>query len=161
MFTEPSVFINPDDHGLSRLGEVDSWEVVSRNRIGRVGVVHWNRPLIFPVNHVVDGHTIVFRTGRGTKLTSAALGRPVVFEVDEYDEHHRRGVSVMVHGWLHEVIDPDDLARIGQLPFRPLVDRPRDHVLRIHSTRITGRAIGVADATADEAALGTFGPVDR
>ena len=37
------------------------------------------RPLIFPVNYVVDGKTIVFRTDEGAKLNGVTGGLNVAF----------------------------------------------------------------------------------
>jgi nitroimidazol reductase NimA-like FMN-containing flavoprotein (pyridoxamine 5'-phosphate oxidase superfamily) len=56
--------------------------------VGKVGVM----PLIIPVNYMVDGETLVFRTDPGSKLTAAILGAPVAFEVDGgFDERDHTG----------------------------------------------------------------------
>jgi nitroimidazol reductase NimA-like FMN-containing flavoprotein (pyridoxamine 5'-phosphate oxidase superfamily) len=41
--------------------------------------------VVFPVNYVLDRHTVVFRTEPGTKLHAAARGSRVCFEVDRAD----------------------------------------------------------------------------
>ena len=42
-------------------------------------------PAAHPVNYLLDGEEVVFRTGSGTKLTAAARGIVVGFQVDEID----------------------------------------------------------------------------
>ena len=50
------------------LGQPECWQLLSECAVGRVGVVVDSAPEIYPVNHVVDNHTIVFRTDPGNKL---------------------------------------------------------------------------------------------
>ena len=62
----------------------ESLALLRESPVGRLAVVVEGRPDIFPVNHVVDHGTVVFRTARGSKFWGAA-GLPVAFEVDGYD----------------------------------------------------------------------------
>ena len=64
-------------------------------------------PLIFPVNYVLEGRTVAFRTDPGTKLTWAKLGH-VAFEIDSTDPSHREGWSVLVQGIGTEITDALD-----------------------------------------------------
>ena len=72
--------------------------------MGRVGISVHGTPLVFPVNYVLDGEAIVFRTGAGSKLAAAERG-PVCFEVDGVDREHHSGWSVLVGGRLEEVTE--------------------------------------------------------
>ncbi|KQM60713.1 pyridoxamine 5'-phosphate oxidase family protein [Agreia sp. Leaf210] len=72
------------------------WERLAGSNIGRLGLIIDNKPEIFPVNYIADGHTIVFRTAHGTKYESLTTGAPVVFEVDERLTHG--GWSVVLKG---------------------------------------------------------------
>ena len=47
-------------------------DLLADQEVGRIAVVLGRRPLIFPVNYVLDGDTIVFRTDPGTKLAAAS-----------------------------------------------------------------------------------------
>lgn len=112
-------------------------------RLGRlafidiVGVL----PLIIPVNYLLDGDRVVFRTDPGSKLTAAILGAPVAFEVDAVDESHRTGWSVVVRGHAEQVTDEADLARLHEAPLAPLAPGLRTHYVRVVPGRITGRRI--------------------
>jgi nitroimidazol reductase NimA-like FMN-containing flavoprotein (pyridoxamine 5'-phosphate oxidase superfamily) len=97
--------------------------------------------VVFPVNFVLDRHTVVFRTEPGTKLHAAGRGGRVCFEADGTDEAARTGWSVVVRGEITEVTDPDELARLRELPLRPWAPGARDHYARILPAALTGRRI--------------------
>ena len=62
------------------------------------------QPVIFPVNYVLDGDVVVFRSDPGTKLDGATLAR-VAFEIDHVDRDLKSGWSVVVQG-LGRTTDP-------------------------------------------------------
>ncbi|MEO5678263.1 MAG: pyridoxamine 5'-phosphate oxidase family protein [Acidimicrobiales bacterium] len=113
---------------------------LAANQLGRVGVVMGGQPLVFPVNYVLDGRTIVFRTGAGTILGGASFAM-VAFEIDGSDPVRRSGWSVMVQGMGHDITDAADelsqhLQTIEVFPWAP-GSKPR--LLRIDPRVITGR----------------------
>ena len=143
-----------DRLGLVRMDEEACWRFLAQHRLGRAGLVHMASPMVFPVNYVLDGRSVVFRTGPGTKLALSAIGVRVAFEVDEADQAFGSGTSVVVHGTLHEITDPEDLARARALPLRAWATGERDHFIRVSAERVTGRQF---PAPPDEAAQG--GPI--
>lgn len=130
-----------DAYGLIRLGEDECWTFLARHFLGRVGLVHMEHPMVFPVNYALDGRSVVFRTASGTKLATAAAGRTVAFEVDEASELFETGTSVMVHGTMREITDPGERARLALLPIRVWAPGNRDHVVRIEPRWVSGRRI--------------------
>ena len=52
---------------MEHLTVSQSWALVCSVPIGRLAVVVDGRPEIFPLNHVVDRGTTVFRTAEGTQ----------------------------------------------------------------------------------------------
>ena len=82
------------------------------------------------------------------------IGVPAVFEVDEASKLFETGTSVMVHGTLHEVIEPKERERLSWLPLRTWAPGDRDHFVRIDAHSVTGRRIGRAHA---EEGLGADG----
>ncbi|WP_436793464.1 pyridoxamine 5'-phosphate oxidase family protein [Actinospongicola halichondriae] len=128
-----------DPHGLIRMEEADCWEFLRQQRLGRIALFQYHRPLIYPVNYAVDGESVVFRTSRGSKLTAAANEQPVAFEVDAFDEHLEQGTSVIVHGVLTEIRDPSERGVADRLDVRTWAPGDRDHALRVRSQWITGR----------------------
>ena len=130
-----------DDMGLIRLEEDECWQFLARHSLGRVGLVHMEYPMIFPVNYALDGRSVVFRTAPGTKLAIAAAGRAVAFEVDEVTELFETGTSVMLHGTMREVVSVDDRARLESLPIRVWAPGNRDRFVQIEPEWVTGRRI--------------------
>ena len=110
--------------------------------VGRLAVIVEGRPDIFPVNHVVDHGTVVFRTARGTKFSGAA-GQPVAFEVDGYDPASGYAWSVVVHGTGEVVIRSDDVLEALQLPVFPWQSGAKPEFVRIVPDEITGRRFPV------------------
>ena len=82
-------------------------------------MLHDSAPEIYPVNHAVDGRSIVFRTDPGTKLHGLLRSPAVCFEVDAADPSDGTGWSVLVKGRAVEVRDPHDVARLGDLGLTP------------------------------------------
>jgi nitroimidazol reductase NimA-like FMN-containing flavoprotein (pyridoxamine 5'-phosphate oxidase superfamily) len=110
--------------------------------VGRLAVFVGGRPEIFPVNHVVDRGTIVFRTAHGTKLWGAA-GLPVAFEVDGYDTASGEAWSVVVHGTGEVVFRTDEVLDALQLPIMPWQSGSKPEIVRIVPDEITGRRFAV------------------
>ena len=110
--------------------------------VGRLAVIDGGAPAVFPVNYVVDGDAVVFRTAEGTKL-SAGTRHSVAFEVDAIDRQQRTGWSVVVTGRLEEAtrFDAATLERVQALPVEPWAGGDRPHWMRLVPTRITGRRI--------------------
>lgn len=121
--------------------------LLASNEVGRIVVVEGGGPLIFPVNYALDGENILFRTDDGAKLQRGP-GRTACFEVDEIDRATHTGWSVVVVGRLDEVtpMDGPDYTRAMDLAAESWAGGPKDHLLRLVSSRITGRRIPRRDA---------------
>ena len=66
--------------------------------VGRVVYTAGAIPVATPVNYVVDGDAVVFRTRPGSRLAKGTSGAVVSFEVDRVDEATASGWSVLVTG---------------------------------------------------------------
>jgi nitroimidazol reductase NimA-like FMN-containing flavoprotein (pyridoxamine 5'-phosphate oxidase superfamily) len=129
------------DEGLELLTEDEAMELLTATDIGRVGVSIGALPAIFPVNYrVIDG-AIVFRTGAGSKLTAAAAGEVVAFEVDEHDRVNRSGWSVLVVGRAEVTHDLDLVFKALDAALEPYADGLRPTIVRIDPTFVSGRRI--------------------
>ena len=82
------------------LSEAECWRRLADAPYGRVAATAAGEIDIFPVNHKVDGRTIVFRTSAGTKLLELTIRNHVAFEVDGYTETD--AFSVVVKGTAEE-----------------------------------------------------------
>jgi uncharacterized protein len=124
------------------------WAALRTGVVGRVAVVHDDRPDVFPVNYVVDHGSVVFRTGSGT-LFHAADGQPVAFEVDGYDADDATAWSVVVHGRAREVHELEDAVATLHLPLLPWHSGPKPRIMRIHPDGVTGRRFQVVGGHRD------------
>jgi len=62
----------PTDHaGLEILPFDECLRLLASVPVGRVGFIADGELVMLPVNHVVDGHDVAFRTARGSKLPAA------------------------------------------------------------------------------------------
>jgi uncharacterized protein len=127
--------------GLEVLDRDECFRLLGVNGVGRVAVIDGGRPVIFPINYVVDREQILFRTAPGTKLDAAARGQQVAFEIDSADPMYHTGWSVIVQGRCEEVTDPVRRAEVDQLPLRPWAAGAKDHVVSIRAESVTGRRI--------------------
>jgi uncharacterized protein len=130
---------------LKELTERECLELLARRVLGRVAVVVEGAARVFPVNYLLDGHDVVFRTDEGTKLEAANTGTLVTFEVDDSDPLYHTGWSVMATGRLETVTEPDELHRIAALPVRAW-GRDGRHWVRMPIMSISGRRIEEAMA---------------
>ncbi len=131
---------------VSRMGVIDRdrcVELMQSTPIGRVAfVTDSGEVLALPVNFKWHDDTIVFRTLEGQKLSAAAGGGPVCFEVDEWDPSDRSGWSVVVQGTAREVTnwaEVEQLEGIGLVPWTK--EKWRRMWVCIEPTTISGRVL--------------------
>lgn len=108
--------------------------------VGRIGFCADGEVVVLPVNHVIDGQAVIFRTARGAKLSAAESQNPVAFEADDYDPLARSGWSVLLNGHAEAVYEDTEIQRLRGLGLHPwvtAVDRP--FWIRIRPTSVTGR----------------------
>jgi uncharacterized protein len=128
---------------LKDLAERECLELLASRVLGRVALIVDGEARVFPVNYLLDGGEIVFRTDEGTKLDAARAGAMATFEVDHSDPMYHTGWSVMATGRLAAVTDPDGLRRVRGLPVRAW-GRTGQHWVRLPITSLSGRRINVA-----------------
>jgi uncharacterized protein len=133
-----------DRRGLRMLSRDECFQRLRRQGVGRVAVSVGALPAIFPVNYATLDGDIVFRSGPGTKLTAAARGAVVAFEVDDADSFAHAGWSVMVVGPAHEVTDPEELQLATRLPLASWASRADDVFVRIEGSLVSGRELTYA-----------------
>ncbi len=107
---------------------------------GRIVFMRDALPAVRPVNHLVEGETVIVRTGLTSKLTTAVRGNSAVvvtYEADDIDPVGRLGWSVTVTGLARPVTDPVRIARYERL-LTPWVDKTMDSVIEIETTIVAG-----------------------
>src|SRR5437763_13063809 len=92
---------------LEVLTDEESRALLAEGRVGRVAVTADALPVIAPVNYVVDGSSIVFRTKRDGMLARACDDAVIAFEIDEVAADGSGGWSVNVVGIASLVSDSE------------------------------------------------------
>lgn len=128
-----------DHQGLEVISPEECWQLLGDAPVGRVAFNESGEPMILPVNHAVVGHSVVFRTLRGSLLHEALMAAPVAFQVDGFDAVQRTGWSVLVRGVADLAEDPDELEQLELHPWADTVDR--DDWVQIRAEEVSGRRI--------------------
>ena len=129
-----------DHAGLETLTFDTCLRLLASVPVGRVGFVADGEVQILPVNHLVDGQDVVFRTAHGAKLSVAEGCGPITFEADAYDERAHSGWSVVVTGRAEQVDSDAEIERLRGRGLRPRVTTvERPYWIRIRPSGVTGR----------------------
>lgn len=122
---------------VTHLTDEDCWNRLGLQQLGRL-VTHVGEVFdIFPVNYVVDGRSIVFRTAEGSKLTELSINDAVLFEVDRYTEQD--AWSVVVRGHARRLDTASEVAAADALPLKPWIPTLKYNYVRIEPTSLSGR----------------------
>ncbi|MFE3260272.1 pyridoxamine 5'-phosphate oxidase family protein [Nocardia sp. NPDC059229] len=122
------------------LSRDESMRLLASVPFGRVVFTRDALPAIRPVNHIVDGETLIVRTRLTSRLTSTVRADSdvvVAYEADDIDRVTRLGWSVVVTGLARTITAPDLVARYDAL-VRPWVDGTMDTIVSIEPTLVTG-----------------------
>jgi nitroimidazol reductase NimA-like FMN-containing flavoprotein (pyridoxamine 5'-phosphate oxidase superfamily) len=136
---------------LRTLSPEECFDLLEPGGIGRVGFTAADGIVMLPVNYVLAGKTIVFRTAPDTLLAVYANAQ-VSFEADRFDEVLRDGWSVLVQGHAHKVTAEREVSQLeDRTHLEPWAAGARDVYVRIAPARISGRRLsaGLAHVEAD------------
>jgi len=114
----------------------ECWELLEGEEFGRLAYRLVDEVHIVPINYVVDGQTILFRTASGNKLLAAALHSDVALEVDWHDD--LAAWSVVARGHLRQ-LEEDEEPRVEDLPLHPWVPTLKYDVVELSPEVVTGR----------------------
>jgi uncharacterized protein len=126
---------------LELLSAAECWTLLDQEEIGRLAVLVDGVPEIYPVNYVLDGHDVVFRTDAGSKLGGLVRSPAVCFEVDGADRATETGWSVMLKGKARELTMAADVAAAAKLPLHFWAHGEKAHWIRIEPFEVSGRRI--------------------
>jgi nitroimidazol reductase NimA-like FMN-containing flavoprotein (pyridoxamine 5'-phosphate oxidase superfamily) len=119
------------------LSEEQCWNLLARGELGHLALDADGDPDIFPVNYVIDGPRVFFRTAPGSKLAELTQHPRVAFEVDEYDDTHAS--SVIVKGVAERLEVQREIDEADALPLTPWIPTLKYRWVRIVPTQVTGR----------------------
>ena len=122
---------------LEDLSREECLDLLGQYQVGRVAVGRGDQsPLVVPVNYVLDGEVIVFRSDPGSKIYEIRRG-PASFQVDQIDALRHTGWSVLVQGIAYEATGHE----VRCVTVEPWVAGPKDRWVRLVPRTISGRRI--------------------
>lgn len=140
--------------GTEVLTDDECWALLGKASVGRLAVTIADKPDIFPINYVVDGNCLLFKSAAGTKLAASVLLHHIAFEIDGYEPQQRTAWSVVVKGRAHLVENYEELFAAEDLPLFPWAAHPKPNFVRITPTEVTGRRFHLLDDVVPDASIG-------
>ena len=117
-------------------------ELLESQSVGRVAWQAADGPQILPVTYAWFEGTVAFRTSPYGVLSELMRPTEVAFEVDDFDEDHHHGWSVVVHGRAQTVAEPSELIRMWTISgVVPWASGIRNLFIQITPHRLTGRRV--------------------
>jgi nitroimidazol reductase NimA-like FMN-containing flavoprotein (pyridoxamine 5'-phosphate oxidase superfamily) len=132
---------------VEELGTRECWDYLQAHDFGRIGVAPGGEVAIYPINYLAEQGRIYLRTSPGAKLVGLMLNTRVAFEIDGRSDDS--AWSVLVIGTAEEVEMPPKIEP-PETQERPWVPGPRNAVVEITPSRITGRRFTRAADTGSE-----------
>jgi nitroimidazol reductase NimA-like FMN-containing flavoprotein (pyridoxamine 5'-phosphate oxidase superfamily) len=130
---------------MDDLSRAESLRLLGTISFGRVVYTHRSLPAIRPVNHLMDGETIIIRTSEWSELVSAVIdGAVIAYEADNIDLDRHVGWSVVARGPARAVSDVDEADRYRERLISWAAGQ-RDFVIRIEPVFVTGMRLVEAD----------------
>jgi nitroimidazol reductase NimA-like FMN-containing flavoprotein (pyridoxamine 5'-phosphate oxidase superfamily) len=126
------------------MDEQECWQVLDRERFGRLAVAPLGEPDIFPVNFLVNDHKLLMRTAPGTKLAELVVNAAVAVETD--GQAGDTAWSVVVKGIARVVERFDEMYRDDELHLQTWLPSDKPIYVEISATQVTGRHFLRGDA---------------
>lgn len=114
----------------------ECWGLLADEQFGRLAYRLVDEVHLVPINYVVDGTSLLFRTASGNKLLAAALHSDVAFEIDWYDDNS--AWSVVVRGRLRQ-LDEGEQQRAEGLPLHSWVPTLKYDIIELLPEVVSGR----------------------
>ncbi|GLX16610.1 hypothetical protein Slala02_10500 [Streptomyces lavendulae subsp. lavendulae] len=129
------------DSVLVPLDETECRRLLNTCGVGRIAVFTPEGPAVLPVNYLIAGSDIAFRTA-AEAVTARAAGTEAAFEIDNIDDVTASGWSVLAVGELAAVTGPHEIHHLNTTArSHPWAGGPRDHWMKLTPVRITGRRL--------------------
>lgn len=128
--------MSQDENPVGVITTERCWDLLEDEEFGRLAYRLVDEVHLVPINYVVDGRSLLFRTSEGNKLLAAALESDVAFEIDWYDA--TAAWSVVARGRLR-MLGEDEQHRADGLPLHPWVPTLKYDVVELTPEVVTGR----------------------
>jgi hypothetical protein len=132
-----------DEPRIAQLGSQECWDLLHRSGVGVLGTSAGGKPDLFPVNYLVDGHTLLFRTAPGGKVAALEASPNAAFCVlgQDRDSHW----SVVMRGSIEMMTDQVEIIGSGALELVSWAAGSKRIFMRLTPRGVEGRRISRAD----------------
>ncbi|ALO67253.1 flavin-nucleotide-binding protein [Arthrobacter alpinus] len=131
------------DHAVAPKADIltaeQCWKLLGETSVGRLAVNVNGRPDVFPVNYKIDGESLIFRTGDGTKLNAITEDANVALESDAVSAEFGMAWSVVVKGRAEPISAESPALNSTVQGLFPWQGVGKNHLIRIVPETVTGR----------------------
>lgn len=131
---------------IEHLEPSQCWALLRTQTVGRLAFLSDDVVQLLPVNFVVDGGSIVFRTAAGSKLDAASRRVDATFEADGVSDDGDLAWSVVLRGGLTPIVALHEVLDTFSLPLHPWEASDKNSFVRLHARAISGRRFPIVDA---------------
>jgi uncharacterized protein len=124
---------------IIRLGADACWPLLNSSGVGDLATAANEQADVFPVNYLVDGRTLLFRTAPGTKVAELELAPNVAFIVQGHDASGNW--SVVIRGLIKILTDQVEVIGSGALELASWAPGPKRVFLRLTPASVEGRRV--------------------
>ena len=124
---------------LVEMSPEECLELLGTKKVGRVAYCAPDGPEVLPLNYVMEGDAVLFRTSPHSALGQRLRLDVAAFQVDEIDDYTESGWSVLVRGMV-TAVEREDLPPADKRP-EPWAEGNRPLHLRLTPRTITGRRL--------------------
>jgi nitroimidazol reductase NimA-like FMN-containing flavoprotein (pyridoxamine 5'-phosphate oxidase superfamily) len=140
-WSRPPTATDRDRHDLGVLDRATCLRLLGSEPVGRLGFSAGSLPVIHPVNYLLHGDAIVFRSEDGEKVRAAEQAVVACLEIDRYDRLGHTGWSVLATGRL-SLVPADRTEALRRLPLAPWAIHGADRFVELSLELVSGRTIG-------------------
>ena len=126
---------------IVELDPAESMELLAAKKVGRIGFLGEDGPVVLPMNYILADNHVIVRTAAFGVVARSALDQKVAFQVDDVDDFLEAGWSVLIAGSATMLSDAQMQAlKFGGSP-DPWAEGPRPLFLSIACDRVSGRRL--------------------
>jgi uncharacterized protein len=121
-------------------------ELLENEEFGRLAYRLVDEVHVVPINYLVQGRSLLFRTAAGNKFLAAALQSDVALEIDWHDD--LSAWSVLARGHLRQ-LDEGEAHRVDPLSRRSWLPTDKQNIVELQPEAVTGRRFRLHRAEPD------------
>lgn len=128
---------------ISRVSTDECWNLLRRSGVGMLATAAAGRPDLFPVNYLVDGRTLLFRSAPGTKVAALEVQPHAAFGAQSADDDGHW--SIVIRGRIDMLTDQAEIVGSGALELVSWAAGSKRVFMRLTPDSVEGRRVASAD----------------